>query len=80
MRQIYRYKRNDVDAIFTALCSPRMSDARNPKCPFPEADAVSIWMSHADPDEWIPVLCDELKKLGYSITPNPQAVARPNER
>lgn len=64
------FGRQDVDAIFTALASEQMSDAGNAMCPFPMDDAVSIWLSNTPPDEWIPKLCDELKRNGFSIQPN----------
>ena len=64
------FGRQDVDAIFTALASPALSDASNPSCCFAMDDAVWVWMQNTMPHEWIPKLCDELNRMGFSIVPN----------
>ena len=66
------FDRQDVDAIFTALASPAMSDASNPACCYQLDDAVWAWMHNIMPNEWIPKLCDELNRMGFSIVPNTQ--------
>ena len=67
---IHWSEREDANAIFTALAGERMSDAGNADCPYPMGDAVALWIRQTEPEQWIPQLCDELKRYGYSISPD----------